>query len=170
MQIRAFRESDAQAWWDFRMESLMAEPFAFGKSVDEHRALAIEAIAGRFRDAPATNLYLGAFDESKLVGMATLIRDEAEKARHIGHIYGVYVAAAYRGKGIGRALIARLVEFSRQDPSLEQILLKVATTQSAARQLYQSFGFERYGTEPRAMKIGSTYIDEDLMILRLRKD
>ncbi|HUA57523.1 MAG TPA: GNAT family N-acetyltransferase [Verrucomicrobiae bacterium] len=170
MEIRAFRECDAQAWWDFRLESLTAEPSAFGKSVEEHWAIPVETMAGRFRDAPATNLYLGAFEDSRLAGMATLIREESEKMRHKGHIYGVYVAPEYRGRGIGRALIGRLVELASEDPTLEQILLAVATTQHAAKQMYQSFGFETYGTEPKAMKIGSDYVDEDLMILRLRKD
>jgi hypothetical protein len=40
----------------------------------------------------------------------------------------------------------------------------VATTQQAARQLYRSFGFETFGTEPAALKVGSDYIDEDYMV------
>ena len=78
------------------------------------------------------------------------------------------MTAAQRGKGIGRALVAALLEKARQDPSLEQILLAVATGQTAARQLYRSFGFETYGTEPNALKVGSAYVDEDYMILRIR--
>jgi ribosomal protein S18 acetylase RimI-like enzyme len=60
------------------------------------------------------------------------------------------------------------LDLAGQDSSLEQILLAVATSQEAAMRLYRSFGFETYGTEPRALKVGSTYIDEDHMILRLR--
>ena len=89
------------------------------------------------------------------------------KERHKGRIYGVYVNSTQRHKGVGRALIATLLELAKQDASLEQILLSVATCQSAARQLYRSFGFETYGTEPKALKIGSSYIDEDHMVLRI---
>lgn len=35
--------------------------------------------------------------------------------------------------------------------------------------LYRRFGFEAYGTEPNALKVGSTYIDEEHMILRIRE-
>jgi ribosomal protein S18 acetylase RimI-like enzyme len=90
------------------------------------------------------------------------------KERHKGRIYGVYVTASQRGKGVGRALVAALIERAKQDSSLEQILLAVATSQDAARQLYRNFGFETYGTEPNALKVGSTYIDEDHMVLRIR--
>jgi ribosomal protein S18 acetylase RimI-like enzyme len=102
-----------------------------------------------------------------MVGMATLIREAGEKEHHKARIYGVYVSPAHRGKGIGRALFARLLELARRDSSLEHVLLAMATSQTAARQLYRSFGFETYGTEPGALKIGATYVDEDHMILRL---
>jgi ribosomal protein S18 acetylase RimI-like enzyme len=64
-------------------------------------------------------------------------------------------------------LIAALVEQATQNLSLEQILLAVATCQDAAKQLYRSFGFESYGTEPNALKVGSRYVDENHMILRI---
>lgn len=150
------------------MESLQTEPFAFGKAVEEHRAISVETIAQRIRDAPKSTLYLGAFEQGSLVGIATFIREEGEKQRHKGRIYGVYVSSSQRSKGIGRALLAHLLEVARQDSSLEQVLLAVAASQQAARDLYRSFGFMTFGTEPAAMKVGSTYVDEDHMILQIR--
>lgn len=80
----------------------------------------------------------------------------------------MYVTPAGRHKGVGRALLSFLIEQARQDSSLEQILLAVATCQHPAIRLYTDLGFEIYGTEPNALKIGSTYVDEAYMMLRLR--
>ncbi len=61
--------------------------------------------------------------------------------------------------------MTELIALAKQDPSLEQILISVAASQTAACALYESLGFLKYGTEPRALKIGSEYVDEHHMIL-----
>ena len=62
-----------------------------------------------------------------------------------------------------------LLRRAKEQPGLEQIILAVTSTQATARTLYLDLGFQVYGREPQALKVGNTYVDEDLMALGLRK-
>ncbi|MCW1928107.1 GNAT family N-acetyltransferase [Bhargavaea beijingensis] len=44
--------------------------------------------------------------------------------------------------------------------------MAVVSDNGPAKKLYTSLGFENYGTEPHALKVGGKYYDEDLMVLR----
>jgi ribosomal protein S18 acetylase RimI-like enzyme len=57
------------------------------------------------------------------------------------------------------------LERSQAIEGIEQVLLSVAATQTAATGLYRSLGFQLYGLEPRALKIGDRFIDEEYFIL-----
>jgi ribosomal protein S18 acetylase RimI-like enzyme len=167
MEIRPLNENDAAKYWNLRLEALGTEPFAFGKAPEEYQAISVEAQAARFREMHP-DFTLGAFEGEELIGMATFVREKGRKERHKGRIYGVYITRSQRGKGVGYKLMHALLEKAKEDPSLEQVLLAVGARQESARQLYRKLGFESFGTEPRALKIGSEYIDEEHLILRFR--
>jgi ribosomal protein S18 acetylase RimI-like enzyme len=80
----------------------------------------------------------------------------------------MYVADSARGQGIGRALLSALLDRVRQIPDLEEVQLSVAVSQVAAQKLYASVGFESYGRERRALRVGEQCIDEDYMALKFQ--
>jgi len=73
-------------------------------------------------------------------------------------------------KGLGRALLKELIRQLRSQPGLEQVALGVSIENIAAKRLYESLGFEIYGCEARALKIGDSYVDEELMVLYLNRE
>jgi ribosomal protein S18 acetylase RimI-like enzyme len=81
-------------------------------------------------------------------------------------LWGVFVEAEWRGSGVARKLLETVVAHARETKVL-QIHLCVHTENPRAQGLYQLLGFEVYGLEPRAIRIGNRFYDEQRMVLRL---
>ena len=165
MNIRKLTETDAQFLWQLRRHALETDPLSFAESPEELRQTTVEEYASRLRSGGEENFVMGAFDNEQLVGMTGSYRNALLKRRHIGHIWGVFVSPPVRGRGVGRAMLAEVVELAKTIPGLRCIRLMVAVPQAAARHLYMEAGFRVFGTEPGSLKIGPGYVDENHMTL-----
>jgi len=114
---------------------------------------------------------LAAYVDQQLAGVVSLAREgkDREKLRHKALLFRMYVSSSHRGKGIARRLIEKAIERAQQVDDIERIVLTVIGHNDKAKSLYQSLGFEIYGSEPKALKWKDKYFDEDLMALELRK-
>jgi ribosomal protein S18 acetylase RimI-like enzyme len=148
-----------------RLEALEREPQAFSSSAEDHRRTTVEAAAARIGSPEPGSFLLGAFHDGELAGTAGFYREQELKSRHKGRVWGVYVTEACRGRGMGRALMGSLIDRARACRGLEQIILTVATEQTAALRLYESLGFQKFGREPRALCVNERYLDEDYLVM-----
>jgi len=162
-------KSDAATFWRLRLQAIQSEPAGFAESAAEHEALGVAGTEARIEAGNGENFIMGAFDAGQLIGTAGFYREQKEKRRQIGWIWGVFVHPDHRQKGIGRALISSVVEQARQINGLVAIHLTAAITQAAARKMYVNMGFRLVGTVPGALYVDGKYFDEEMMALDLRK-
>lgn len=116
------------------------------------------------------NFTLGAYAENVLAGVVSFARDgeDREKLRHKGIMFTMYVSNEFRGQGIAGKLLEELIKRVKTISDIEQINLVVIANNSRAKQLYEKFGFEKYGTEQNSIKWKGKYFSEDQMVLRLK--
>jgi RimJ/RimL family protein N-acetyltransferase len=168
MQIRMLTEDDADEWWDLRLRSLQEEPHSFAESAEEHQRKSLDTVREFFRQTkPDEKFVVGGFDNGELAAMAGFYRQQHAKFRHKGTIWGVYVRPESRGHGVAKALLGEVIRIASQSAGLEQITLIVAATTQPAKRVYSYLGFKLYGTEPRSLKAGDEYVDDELMVLFL---
>ena len=167
VEFRLLTSSDADAWSTLRREALENDPDAFSSSVEEHTRLTVADVQRRLACDPKSHFVVGAFLRGELIGIAGFYREPGPKMLHKGHIWGVYLTAAMRGRGIGREIMESLLACAMHVPGLEQILISVASSQTAAASLYRSLGFEPYAREEKALKVNGRYLDEDFLVLWL---
>lgn len=160
-EVRRLSPADCHDYRTIRLRALETEPQAFGSVYDVEALRPIEAFAERL----ATAVVFGAYQDSRIVGMAGFKRESGLKDAHKAFVWGVFVESDYRKMGVGQALISALIVVARAE--VEQLTLAVISENKTAISLYERNGFQIYGVEPRALKSAAGYVDEALMVLFL---
>lgn len=166
--IRPLGPLDAQPFRALRLRALQEHPDAFTSSFEEevHKPLSLSEA----RLAPSgREKFWGAVTDGgtgALVGMVGLDRDPRRHCQHKGTVVAMYVAPQWTGHGLGRALLAAVLQEARA-AGLERLVLTVTRGNQAAEQLYQRVGFVSFGVEPGAIKVQQQLFDKNYMGLVL---
>lgn len=97
-------------------------------------------------------------------------KDRRRRSRHRGE-FGMGILEAWRGKGLGKALLGRLIEWAKEPSNpVEKIELMVMEANFPARKLYQSLGFKEEGLIFREIKMpDNSYVNGIPMGLWIKK-
>jgi len=102
-------------------------------------------------------------DEGAVVADCMGIGSTRAKCAHVAQI-GIGITEPWRGAGLGRLLMERLIAWARASPDVEKLELGVFGANAAARRLYESLGFEHEGARRRARRQpDGSYHDDILM-------
>jgi ribosomal protein S18 acetylase RimI-like enzyme len=163
MQIRLLESNHASIYRNLRLEALQTHPEAFSSSYEEEKEFPLEIFESRLKEQDSFTF--GAFDNEQLIGAVTLALEKKNKLKHRANIVAMYVDPEKRRFGIGKSLMLEAINKAKTMESIKQIYISVASNNEPAKKLYYSLGFETYGKDKRALKIDSTYFDDDLMVL-----
>jgi RimJ/RimL family protein N-acetyltransferase len=157
-QIRRLEISDAALFREIRLEALQKNPEAFGSTFEKENTQPLSWFEARLGLADI----FGAFVDGTLAGMAGYSAQENSKQAHKGLLWTMYVRASARNSGLGKILVAAVLDHARG--RVEMVQLTVVSENESAHRLYRAMGFVEYGYEKRALKHDGRYYDEILMV------
>jgi RimJ/RimL family protein N-acetyltransferase len=157
-QIRRLEISDAPLFREIRLEALAKNPEAFGSTFERENVQPLSWFEATLGHADI----FGAFLDGTLAGMAGYSARENSKQAHKGLLWTMYVRAAARKSGVGKALVAAVLDHARG--RVEMVQLNVVSENEGAHRLYRAMGFVEYGYEKKSLKYDGRYYDEVLMV------
>jgi len=121
---------------DVRVRALADAPFAYGSRLEEEQDRPESFWRSRLEHQAAATFL--AIDGHETVGLVrTLVAPEDVTS---AELISMWVAPHARGQGVGRQLVAAVVEWAAHHDSTS-VQLWVTETNAAARRLYESCGF-----------------------------
>lgn len=160
LTVRSARPEDAEAWI-VNVESVASERVYL---MTERFTRTVEEVRAQFRDPdPTAAIWLVAEVDGKVVGGANLVRGKWAKNAHTAEL-GMAIVREHRGRGIGRVLLERGLEWARS-VGVQKVRLGVFESNARALALYRSIGFSEEGRLQREVMLDGHFEDELLMAL-----
>ncbi len=99
----------------------------------------------------------------RVAGFLTLAGGTLQRSRHVARIE-VMVDQAYRGQGVGRALLEHAIDWARDNPVLTKLTLAVFADNERAVALYRKLGFVEEGRRVAEYREDDGTLRDDLIM------
>ncbi len=163
---RALGPDDLSEYRRTRISCLQHYPDNFGTTAEEEMQAAVLKLDGSVTHPGEHHFTMGAFDAGNvLIGICGFLAETRKKTQHRGEIVQMFVEPAYKGRGIGMALLQHAINKAFSSPQIEQIILSAVFENEKAIQLYQRAGFVEYGRLGNYFKSGSGYTTQSFFVL-----
>ncbi|WP_068984659.1 MULTISPECIES: GNAT family N-acetyltransferase [Lysinibacillus] len=169
IKVRVALEEDAATMLEIQKEVLAEEDFLittveeFQQTIDGQK----EWIQAKLANERET-IFIAKYEE-KMVGWLMFQSPHRKRLAHTG-TFGMMVLKEYRGLGIGKLLLEKIITWAEHNPYIEKISLGVFSTNERAIALYKKMGFVEEGRKINEIKLhDNEYIDDVLMYKMVHK-
>jgi GNAT superfamily N-acetyltransferase len=121
----------------------------------------------RESEGESDNFILGAFIDSKLVGLIGFKREARDSVKHKGTFWGFYVHEDYQSTGIGKELLQNAILCAKKIIGIRYARAVITITSNTAIELSEQLGFKKYGVEEEGIADDINYYDQFFMKINL---
>jgi ribosomal protein S18 acetylase RimI-like enzyme len=107
-------------------------------------------------------------ESGMIFGHVDLKSDSMKSGLHWCHL-AIGIEAPYRGRGLGKMLMAQAINFARDQGGLSWIELRVFANNVPALSLYRNLGFEKIGVLRDRFRLHGQSIDDIIMVLNVQQ-
>jgi RimJ/RimL family protein N-acetyltransferase len=133
----------------------------------EEESRYVEGYMKKIEDRKAIKLLV--FHKDELIGVCDITPKEKAES-HIG-VFGLIIKKEWRGKGVGKLLMAKtLQEAEKNLKEIKIITLGVFANNPIAKRMYEKFGFKEYGYLPKGLLHRGELVDHIYMYKLIRPE
>jgi len=165
--LRSPEPEDARDLLVYLKQTSAETPFMIRYPEEITLSVEAEQIILKAEQESTDSIMIAAVIDDKIVGNTGMrCVGNRIKLRHRAQ-FGIAILKDYWQLGIASNLLTEMLAWAKE-LGFEQIELEVASPNERAIQLYEKFGFQKYGTRERAFKFkDGTYCAEHLMMKKL---
>ncbi|MCM3737597.1 GNAT family N-acetyltransferase [Bacillus cytotoxicus] len=124
-------------------------------------SMRIDAMENRIRNLGPNQFEFITELDGNVVGFVGLTQGQGRRS-HSGDLF-MGVDCEYHNKGIGKALLTKILDLTDNWLMLERVELGVLETNPGAKALYEKFGFQEEGIKKGSLKANGKFVDEIMM-------
>lgn len=141
VEVRQLGAEDWAVYKDVRLRALQESPESFSSTFERESAFADETWSERLGESGSNTFFVAELDK-KVVGIVCGALPVTGDT--YGTIYQMWVDPDYRGNGVGKLLLAHIIQWSMK-AKLVGLSLTVTVTNTEAVSLYTLAGFASIG-------------------------
>lgn len=160
--VRRLAAHEWPRYRDLRLRALADSPDAFGSTFAAESALSDQDWAARLARGAGSETQLPVVAEVDGVAAGLAWARFGVDEAGVAHLYQMWVDPAFRGQGVGQALLARAIEWARERAA-RALVLGATCGDTAAWRLYARAGFMPAGA-PAPLRPGSALLAQPLRL------
>lgn len=168
--VRSARPGDGERMLELEADQIATDPHRVREADEDVRGVdRFEELIAERTAAPHSLVLIAiptdptGAESGNAVARVMLWQERWRKCAHQAG-FGIVVHSAWRGCGLGTAMIAAMLDWATQEPDLEKVKLSVLATNRGARRLYRRLGFRTEGRLRRHFKMPDGRLIDDILM------